>query len=111
MNDRTMRRILAATMAGVIAVVLGAGLLTAEKTEGRAQRSFVFIYEVQVPAAPAGSEQSRLWIPLPQSDEHQSISKLVIESRVAHRTGKDPEYGNSYAVFTPPPAEAAGVTT
>jgi hypothetical protein len=82
-------------------------LQSAEKTEGRAQRSFVFTYEVHVPAAPAGSEQSRLWIPLPQSDEHQSINKLVIESSIPHKTGKESEYGNSFAVFTPRPAEAA----
>jgi transglutaminase-like putative cysteine protease len=107
MNDRTVRRILAATMAVAGVLALGAGLLSAEKTEGRAQRSFVFTYEVHVPAAPAGSEQSRLWIPLPKSDEHQSIKKLLIESRIPHKTGKESEYGNTFAVFTPQPAEAA----
>ncbi len=107
MNDRTVRRILAATMPVAGALALAAGLLSAEKTAGRAQRSFAFTYEVHVPPVPAESVSSRLWIPLPQSDEHQSINKLVIESRVAHKTDKESEYGNSFAVFAPPPAEAA----
>jgi hypothetical protein len=42
---------------------------------------------------------------LPQPDEHQSIGKLSIESPVAHKVGKEHEYGNRYAVFTPTAAE------
>jgi transglutaminase-like putative cysteine protease len=107
MNDRTVRRILAATIALAGGLALSAGLLSAEKTASHAQRSFAFTYEVHVPPVPGESLQSRLWIPLPQSDEYQSISKLAIESRVGHKTGAESEYGNSYAVFSPPPVEAA----
>jgi hypothetical protein len=103
MKDRAMRRLLAAGMALAGTMILGAGWVSAS----RAQRSFVFTYEVHVPPAAAGTGESRLWIPLPQSDEHQSIGKLAIESRVAHELGKEAEYGNSYAVFAPQPAEAA----
>jgi transglutaminase-like putative cysteine protease len=107
MNDCTVRRILAATMALAGALALGAGLLSAEKTAARAQRSFVFTYQVHVPPVSGESLKSHLWIPLPQSDEHQSISKLAIESRVAHKTAEESEYGNSYAVFSPRQVEAA----
>jgi transglutaminase-like putative cysteine protease len=98
--------LLAAGMALAGTIILGARWVSAEKTAGRAERSFVFTYEVHVPPAAAGTGESRLWIPLPQSDEHQSIGKLAIESRVAHELGKEAEYGNSYAVFAPQPAEA-----
>jgi transglutaminase-like putative cysteine protease len=107
MNDRTVRRMLAATMALAGMSALAAGLLSADKTAARAQRSFVFTYQVHVPPVLDESLSRRLWIPLPQSDEHRSIHKLVIESRVAHKTGKESEHGNSFAVFTPRPAEAA----
>ncbi len=107
MKERTMRRLVAAGMALAGTAILGAGFVAAEKTAGRAQRSFVFTYQVHVPPAPAGPGQSHLWIPLPQSDEHQSIGKLAIEGRVAHKIGKESEYGNSYAVFTPGQTEAA----
>jgi len=52
-----------------------------------------------------GAGQSRLWLPLPQSDEHQAIHKLSLESPVAHTTGSDKEYGNAYAVFQPTAAQ------
>jgi transglutaminase-like putative cysteine protease len=54
-----------------------------------------------------GKGATRLWMPLPQSDEHQSIRKLSIESPVAHKVSKVHEYGNSYAVFTPGAAETS----
>jgi hypothetical protein len=104
---RTLRRILAATITLAGALALGAGLLSAEKTASRAQRGFVFTYELHVPPVAGESLQSHLWIPLPQSDEYQSIAKLAIESRVGHKTGAESEYGNSYAVFSPAPVEAA----
>lgn len=69
------------------------------------ERSFVFAYEVQVPPAPAKQGQARLWIPLPQSDQHQSIRKLTLLSPAPYTQGRDPEYSNSYAVFTPTDAQ------
>ena len=62
---------------------------------------------MRVPATVGSKGEERLWIPLPQTDEHQSIRRLAIESRVAHEVGKEPEYGNSYAVFHPRPEQAA----
>ena len=74
------------------------------------ERSFAFTYEVHVPADAAGpgqTGQARLWVPLPQSDEHQTIHRLSLESPVANRKGTDPEYGNNYAVFAPTPEQIA----
>jgi transglutaminase-like putative cysteine protease len=70
------------------------------------QRSFSFTYQVHVPANP-DAKSNHLWIPLPQNDAFQSISNLKIESSVAHSEGRDPEYHNSFAVFSPTAAQAA----
>src|SRR5258708_23331937 len=70
------------------------------------KRNFSFTYQVHVPAD-AAAKSSRLWIPLPQNDAFQSVSNLKIESSVAHSEGRDPEYQNPFAVFTPTAAQAA----
>ncbi len=90
-----------------VAAIFGTNVVSAEKTTGGQQRSFVFTYEVRVPANPDSKGETRLWMPLPQSDEHQSIRKLSIESPVAHQVSKEHEYGNSYAVFTPTAAQTS----
>ena len=69
-------------------------------------RSFSFTYQVHVPADPA-AKSSHLWIPLPQNDAFQAVSNLDIESSVPHSEGRDPEYHNSFAVFTPSAAQSA----
>ena len=70
------------------------------------QRSFSFTYQVHVPAN-ADAKSNHLWIPLPQNDSFQAISNLKIESSVPHSEGRDPEYQNPFAVFTPTSAQAA----
>jgi hypothetical protein len=90
-----------------VAAIFGANVVSAEKTTGGRQRSFVFTYEVRVPANPDNKGETRLDMPLPQSDEHQSIHKLSIESPVAYKVSKEHEYGNSYAVFTATAAETS----
>jgi transglutaminase-like putative cysteine protease len=91
------------TAAGIV----GARAVSREKPTDRRQRSFAFSYDVHVPANATGNGERRLWIPLPQSDEHQTIRNLSIASRIAYKLGKDQEYGNSYAVFSPGQAEEA----
>jgi len=71
-----------------------------------AQRSFDFTYQVHVPGD-AGTHTAYLWIPLPPSDAYQSVRDMRIESAVTHREGRDAEYQNSFAMFTPVPAQAA----
>jgi len=56
---------------------------------------------------PAQAGAAHLWIPLPPSDAYQSIRELRIESTVRHSEGRDAEYQNSFAMFSPTPAEAA----
>jgi hypothetical protein len=75
----------AITLIGIMvlaAALLGAKAFSTEKSATGKRRSFTFIYQVHVPGASDGGV-ARLWIPLPQSDEHQTVRNLVIESPVA----------------------------
>lgn len=60
-------------------------------------RNFEFTYTVRVPALPEGSQRLRLWIPVPESDAHQEITALRLETPVVYEFHRDPEYGNFYA--------------
>ena len=105
----------ALTLLTALVLLIGLGAISAAPHGGPAasgaapagERSFAFTYAVHVPADPAAEGHERLWIPLPPSDEHQSIRKLSLKSPVAYREGSDKEYGNSYAVFTPTAEQAA----
>src|SRR2546430_5455384 len=92
-----------------IAVVAAyAGRRTAaEMTDGIPARSFEFTYQVHVPANSDSAGPAHLWIPLPQSDGHQDIRGLRIESPVSHVQGRDPEYGNAFAAFAPTAQQSA----
>lgn len=98
----------------LVAALLGGALAwstgkTSDKsTASPRKRTFIFTYEVHVPPSPEASGPVRLWIPLPQSDEHQTISNLSLTGAVAFTKGTDPEYKNSFALLAPTPAQAAG---
>ncbi|HEY1424690.1 MAG TPA: transglutaminase domain-containing protein [Candidatus Acidoferrum sp.] len=96
----------AAGLLALSAIIAGHSATSVGKSTGGKPRSFAFTYQVHVPGTSDGSV-TRLWIPLPQSDEHQTVRKLSIESAVPHKLGREPEYGNSFAVFTPAATEAA----
>lgn len=69
-------------------------------------RSFEFTYQVHVPAS-ADAASTHLWVPLPQPDAYQDIRNLQIDSPVSYKQGRDPEYGNAFAMFTPTPVQTA----
>jgi transglutaminase-like putative cysteine protease len=66
-----------------------------------ATRKFSFTYEVHVPANTDAVGPFYLWIPLPREDGFQDIEDLKIDSAVTYTKGRDPEYGNSFALFRP----------
>ena len=63
---------------------------------GTRTRHFQFAYLVHIPKLPHGSRLLRLWIPVPQSDGHQEITRLHIGSPVAYKLQREAEYGNRY---------------
>ena len=70
-------------------------------------RTFEFTYQVHVPANPDSAGPTHLWIPLPQADAYQDIRSLHIDSPVWYAQGRDAEYRNTFAVFTPTAEQSA----
>lgn len=68
-------------------------------------RTFAFTYQVHVPASKDAPGKLLLWLPLPPQDPYQKIQDLQIDSPVARSQGRESEYGNSYVLFQPTPAQ------
>jgi transglutaminase-like putative cysteine protease len=94
----------------VVAVLAAnAGRRAATQSTGAVPaRSFEFTYQVHVPANADPAGPTRLWIPLPQTDGYQDIRGLQIDSPVNYTQGRDREYGNAFAAFTPTAQQSAG---
>jgi transglutaminase-like putative cysteine protease len=68
-----------------------------------ASRSFNVSYLINV-APPASSEKERVWVPLPSTDQFQTISQLELKAPSSIHVHKDSRYGNRYAFFTVDPS-------
>ena len=104
------RLLLSSLLVATVALALAAHAGRSVSSESNATvpaRSFEFTYQVHVPANPDSTGATHLWIPLPQMDGYQDVRSLRIESPVAYAQGRDHEYGNAFAVFTPTPQQAA----
>lgn len=107
------RKLAASAVALVVAVLLSSALTwSARKTSEKnasspRKRTFIFTYDVHVPPSPEMQGPVRLWIPLPQSDDHQMIRNLSLTGPVAYTKGADIEYKNSFAMLVPTSAQVA----
>ena len=70
-----------------------------------ASRTFAFTYKVHVPAAKDTQGKLLLWLPLPQQDAYQKIRDLQVDSSIPHSQGRESEYGNSFVLLQPTPAQ------
>jgi transglutaminase-like putative cysteine protease len=98
--------ILVAALVAVVAAHAGHGT-TSETSAAVPARSFDFTYQVHVPPNADAAGSTRLWIPQPQADAYQDVRSLHIDSPVRYAEGRDAEYGNKFAVFTPTAQESA----
>lgn len=57
-------------------------------------RTFRFTYNFTVKDIPSGAKRLRVWVPVPQSDQHQLVRVLALKAPVKTRLTRDPEYGN-----------------
>lgn len=57
-------------------------------------RTFRFTYNVIVKDTPSGAKRVRIWIPVPQTDQHQTVRVLSVKAPVKTRMTQEPEYGN-----------------
>jgi transglutaminase-like putative cysteine protease len=75
-----------------------AGQLVAQATSNAQKfsppsRTFRFTYSFTVKDIPAGTKLVRVWIPVAQTDEHQTV-RIVETNVAANRMTREPEYGN-----------------
>src|ERR1700688_1231042 len=57
-------------------------------------RTFRFSYHFTVKDIPPGATRVRVWIPLPQTDQHQTVRVLSVKAPAKMRMTQEPEYGN-----------------
>src|SRR5438874_6323672 len=57
-------------------------------------RSFRFTYNFTVKDIPSGAKRVRVWIPVPQTDQHQTMRVLAVKAPVKTRMTREPQYGN-----------------
>jgi transglutaminase-like putative cysteine protease len=106
-STRMQRRMPRISAASFVAVLLAASVLslragevapTAPLAPSPSSVSFDLSYVVRV-EPPAGSRKVRVWIPLPSSDQYQSISQLQLKGPMKVQLHKEPQYGDRYAYF------------
>lgn len=92
----------ALTLTWVLRPVLSQGMA--------AKRSFDFVYLTRISPVPAGSQNLRIWIPLPQSDPYQTIQGMNIESPFPYSKHREREYGNEYIYLQIPATKISTLT-
>ena len=85
---------------GTVALVALAGVSAATcRVPGTAlavsQRTFELTYVATVDAIPDGARTLQMWMPSPQSDDHQRIAALDVVSPYPTTVTRDAEFGNS----------------
>lgn len=75
-------------------------------------RSFRFTYNFSVKDIPSGTKRVRVWVPVPQTDQHQTVKILAIKGLGKTRITQEPEYGNRmvYAEIQNPDTSTAEFT-
>lgn len=75
-------------------------------------RTFHFTYNLTVKDIPPDAKRVRVWIPVPQTDQHQTVRVLAVKAPVRTRMTQEPEYGNRmmYAEIQNPAAGKAEFT-
>ena len=65
-------------------------------------RTIDFTYRVRLTDIPDDAKLIKIWIPLLQSTEAQSVSNISIDSSCAFRIVTEPKYGNQFALLEVP---------
>jgi hypothetical protein len=94
---------IAQARAGILGgIVIAASLVSfvlpvsAQTATDLASHSFDFSYVVRV-VPPENTHTMRMWIPVPSSDQFQTISQIQVKGPARIRMDKDSKYGNRYA--------------
>jgi transglutaminase-like putative cysteine protease len=72
-------------------------------------RTFRFTYNFTVKDIPGGAKRVRVWVPVPQTDQHQTVRVIAVKAPAKTQMTHEPEYGNRmmYAeMVNPAPGKA-----
>jgi transglutaminase-like putative cysteine protease len=103
-RSRARARIVAASFAAILLAMSVLSLRAGEAAPGASfasspsSVSFDLSYVVRV-EPPAGSRSVRVWIPLPSSDQYQTISQIQLKGPMKVQLRKEPKYGDRYGYF------------
>src|SRR5947209_17777244 len=89
------RRSLRAILTGVLGISM-ATALSAGAADQDTARTFSFTYEVEIPAQPAGTGPVDVFIPLAESDAHQTILRHDVKASIPGRETIESQYGNKF---------------
>jgi len=86
-------------LSSLLLLFLRTSQLTAQATSNTEKfspptRTFRFTYNFTVKDIPSDAKRLRVWVPVPQTDQHQTVRVLAIKAPVKTRMTQDPEYGN-----------------
>jgi hypothetical protein len=73
--------------------------LSAQAGTNPVSRSFDFSYVIRV-VPPQTTHTMRVWVPVPSSDQFQTISQMRVTAPAKIRMRKDSKYGDRYAYFS-----------
>ena len=73
---------------------------------------FHFTYNFTVKDIPSAAKRVRVWVPVPHTDQHQTVRVLAVKATVKTQMTQEPEYGNRmmYAEIQNPSAANAEFT-
>ena len=104
-------------LSSLLLLSLGTCQLSAQATSSSQKfsppsRTFRFTYSFTVKDIPSGAKRLRVWVPIPQTDQHQTVRILAIKAPVKTRITQEPEYGNRmmYAEIQHPTANKVEFT-
>ena len=78
-------------------VITGCSKKTTEQTKVDTGNHFQFSYEVTVPHQSKAFKTGEVFIPIPQSDEFQTVNDIAITTNGTYEILSEDEYGNKYA--------------
>lgn len=64
------------------------------KGSSPSSRTFHFTYKFTVKDIPPGTKRVRVWVPMPQTDQHQIVRVLAVKAPVKTQMTQESEYGN-----------------
>ncbi|MFQ5607953.1 MAG: transglutaminase-like domain-containing protein [Candidatus Zixiibacteriota bacterium] len=105
MNTRSKQILSLAFVATGLATLLAATLpevfsATFSEDGDAVQRRFEFSYRVRISKIPRGAEKIEVSIPVPRSDDQQTVIDQSVTSNLEYTRVTDPEYGNHILIFT-----------